>query len=325
MMWDYWIHLYTHTHCVARGLRANTIAAYHKTLLQFEAFVRFRLEDKAPSAITTCDVLTYVEHLRRERGNGPSAINRQVTILRSFYRAMVALEQLAHVDNPMVMFPKVKGPPRALPRVLSEEEVHKLLDAPPSDTVIGLRDRAILALLYGTGMRATECASLRDEDVDLDRATVKVVGKGGHERTLPLNDHVVQVLALYQHHRGRHLPDRPFFLSRSKRAMSRNAIYERVRTHARRSRLGKPLSPHKLRHTFATHLVRAGVNLVTIRDLLGHRQISSTQVYLHVTAEDLRVAATRHPIGRLTPTVDHLLPQVKLPFQPPPKRRLHSG
>jgi integrase/recombinase XerD len=325
MMWKHWIDLFTGTHCVARGLRANTISAYRKTLCQFETFVTFRLDGKPPNQVSIGDVLSYVEHLRSERQNGASAINRHVTVLRGFYRAMVALEQLEHRQNPMVMFPKIKAAARKLPIVLSESQVQRLLDAPPRDTVIGLRDRAILVLLYGTGIRASECATLRDCDVDFEHATIQVTGKGGHQRVVPLNDGVVEALQVYRRQRGMHLPHRPFFLSRAKRAMSRNAIYERVRRWGRLSSVNAQLSPHKLRHTFATHLVRAGVNLVTIRDLLGHRQLSSTQVYLHVTAEDLRVAADRHPVSRLTPTVDHLLANVKLPFQPPPQRRLRSG
>lgn len=325
MMWDYWIKLFTGTHCVARGLRANTIKAYSQTLGQFRTFVQFRLEDKPPSEVSACDVLTYVEHLRTERDNGASAINRQVTVLKNFYRAMVAMEHLAPTDNPMARFPTIKAAPRKLPEVLSTEEVEKLLGAPPSDTIIGLRDRALLTLLYGTGIRASECASLTEKDVDLEEATIHVVGKGGHQRTLPLNDSVVKTLRLYRHHRGLVVDHAAFFQSRSRKAMSRGAIYERVRTHARRGGIRKRMSPHKLRHTFATHLVKAGVGLVTIRDLLGHRQITSTQVYLHVTAEDLKLAARRHPINRLTTTVDHLLPNVKLPFQPPPRRRAGPG
>lgn len=325
MMWEYWTRLFTGTHCVARGLRANTIAAYRQTLQQFMAFVQFRLEDKAPDKITACDVLTYVEHLRTERQNGASAINRQVTVLKNFYRAIVAMGHLDPHENPMARFPKIKAAPRKLPEVLSEQEVRKLLDAPVSDTVIGLRDRAILTLLYGTGIRASECATLTEEEVNLEDATIRVVGKGGHQRTLPLNDDVVKALRLYRHHRGLVVPHTAFFQSRSRMPMSRGAIYERVRSHAHRCGIRKRTSPHKLRHTFATHLVKAGVGLVTIRDLLGHRQITSTQVYLHVTAEDLKEAARRHPISRLTPTVDHLLPDIRLPFQPPPRRRAGPG
>jgi integrase/recombinase XerD len=320
MMWDYWITLFTCTHCVARGLRPNTIAAYKHTLQQFRAYVQVRLEDKTPDRIGAADVLTYVEHLRTERGNGGSAVNRQVTILKSFYRAIVAMGHLDPPENPMALFPKIRATPRKLPETLTPDEVERLLDAPAKDTILGLRDRAMLTLLYGTGIRATECATLTEGDVDLHEATIKVIGKGGHQRTIPLNEQVVESLRQYRHHRGIVLPTATFFQTRSRKPMSRNAVYERVRTFAQRAGIRKRMSPHKLRHTFATHLVKAGVNLVTIRDLLGHRQITSTQVYLHVTAEDLRVAAARHPISRLKTTIDHLLPDVKLPMQPPPKR-----
>jgi site-specific recombinase XerD len=228
---------------------------------------------------------------------------------------MVAMEHLEPRANPMAGFPTIKGTPRKLPTVLTNEETQRLLGQPPRDTIMGLRDRAIIALLYGTGIRASECASLCSGSVDLTAFTLTVSGKGGHQRTLPFNEQVADVLRNYLHGRGAALPAAPYYLSRRGRAMSRGAIYERVRSHARHARIAKLVSPHRLRHTFATHLVRQGVGLVTIRDLLGHRQITSTQIYLHVTAQDLRLAADRHPISRLLGTIEHLLPDVKLPFQ----------
>jgi site-specific recombinase XerD len=305
---------------VARGLRSTTIAAYEKTLNQFEAYVEVRLGKLAPDAISTRDLLEYVEHLRTERRNGGSAVNRQVTILKNFYRAIVAMGHLEPSQNPMAHFPRIKAQPRKLPVTLNEQEITKLLAAPDEETILGLRDRAILVLLYGTGIRASECADLREEDVDLEDRTVTVFGKGGHQRTIPLNERVVESLSRYRRHRGLRLPTHTFFETRSKRPMSRGAIYERVRTHASRCGIRKRTSPHRLRHTFATHLVKAGVNLVTIRDLLGHRLITSTQVYLHVTAEDLRHMAERHPIRHLAPTIEHMLPDVRLPIQRPPQR-----
>ena len=212
-------------------------------------------------------------------------------------------------------FPAIKAVPRKLPVTLSSDEVGRLLAAPGTDTILGIRDRALLALLYGTGIRATECASLRVGQLDLKALSVRVTGKGGHERVVPLNEQVAALLRLYAQVRGPALPTAPFFRSRFGRALSRGAVYERVRTWGARIHLGKILSPHRLRHTFATHLVRAGVGLVTIRDLLGHRLITSTQIYLHVTAQDLRAAADRHPIARLLGTIEHLLPDVRLPFQ----------
>ena len=315
MMWGYWIELYTRTHCVARGLRPLTIAAYEATLGQFRFYIEARHRHKTPDQVSIRDVLEYLEHLRNVRGNGDSAVNRQLVVLRSFYRAIVAMGHLEPRANPLAGFPSIKAVARKLPTVLSAEETGKLLAQPRCDTVLGLRDRAILALLYGTGMRASECTGLCQRDVDLRALTVTVTGKGGHQRTLPFNEGVAGVLAQYAQARGAALPAAPFFRSRRGKAMSRGTLYERVRTCARRARLGKAVSPHRLRHTFASHLVRAGVGLVTIRDLLGHRLITSTQIYLHVTAQDLRAAVDRHPIGKLLGAVEHLLPQVRLPFQ----------
>jgi site-specific recombinase XerD len=313
--------LYLDRHCTARGLKPTTIAAYKSTLEGFRGYVRFRLGDRGPDELTARDLLEYVDYLRRERHNGPSAVNRQVTILKIFYRAIVAMGHLDHDQNPMAHFPKIKAAPVKLPTFLSEEETQKLLNQPRTDTVLGLRDRAILMVLYGTGIRASECASMTEEDVDLENLTIRVIGKGGHQREIPLNNKVARALASYRQARGRVTLLAGFFRSRHGGSMSRNAIYERVRTHGQKARIDKRVSPHRLRHTFATHLVRKGVQLVTIRDLLGHRCIASTQIYLHTTAEDMRRAAALHPVEALVDHVAGLLPNVRVPFQWAPGER----
>lgn len=315
MKWAYWTELYVRTHCVARGLRPLTLAAYEKTLTQFHEWMRSKKDERGPDELSARDVLAYLQYLREVRDNGDSAINRTVVVLRRFYAAMVAMGHLDHSGNPLAAFPSIKAVPRKLPVSLSSDQVSRLLREPKPDTVIGLRDRALLALLYGTGIRASECASLRNANVDLKQLTVTVTGKGGHERSIPLNEELAEVLRTYVEARGAAPSQAPFFRSRFGRALSRVSVYERVRTWGQRSRLGIPLSPHRMRHTFATHLVRAGVGLVTIRDLLGHRLITSTQIYLHVTADDLRAAAARHPISRLLDTVKHLIVPGRLPFQ----------
>ena len=320
MMWSYWMSLYLRTHCVARGLSPLTIAAYAAALSQFRAWIEMQTPGQTPDRVAARDVLAYLEHLRRERDNGASAVNRAVTILRSFYRAIVAMGHLEPRDNPLVGFPTIKAAPRKLPVILDAEEVQRLLATPRLTTVIGVRDRALLALFYGTGIRVSECAGLCEGRVDLRALTVTVRGKGGDERTVPFNEQVAVRLREYIQVRGAQLPAAPFFRSRSGKAMARGTIYERVRTTGRRAQLPKTLSPHRLRHTFASHLVREGVGLVTIRDLLGHRQITSTQIYLHVTAQDLRAAAERHPIALLLGTIEHLLPNLRLPFQRPGAR-----
>ncbi|MGC9944747.1 MAG: tyrosine-type recombinase/integrase [Verrucomicrobiota bacterium] len=315
MKWDYWIKLYLETHCTARGLRSSSIDAYRATLEGFREYVCARWIERGPEQMTPRDVLEYLDYLRRERDNGASAINRQVTVLRNFYRAIVAMGYLEPRDNPLANFPKVKAARRKLPQILNEEEVKHLIEQPKIDTVLGLRDRAIMTILYGTGIRASECAGLTEQDIDWQEKTIHVVGKGGHERTVPLNEDVVHMLRQYRIARGPVKLKDSFFRSREGGVMSRNAIYERVRTTGRKARIEKRVSPHQLRHTFATHLIKAGVGLVTVRDLLGHRLITSTQIYIHLTAQDLRHAAQRHPIGELIKRIDDLLPHIKLPFQ----------
>jgi len=317
MMWSYWMELYLRTHCVARGLRPLTISAYEDALLQFREWTRMVLRDAPPDQISARDVLAYLQHLRIDRGNGDSAINRAVVVLRSFYRAIVAMGHLDHSGNPLNAFPSVKAVPRKLPVSLPPEDIRRLMQGFGVGTIIDLRDHAIVAILYATGLRANECATLTCGQVDLQAMTVSTQGKGGHERCVPLNEAAVAVLKRYVQARGPATAQAPFFRSRFGRPLTRSAVYERVRTRGRQCRLSKPLHPHRLRHTFATHLVRAGVGLVTIRDLLGHKQITSTQIYLHVTAEDLRSAAAKHPIAHLLGTVQDLLPGTLLPFQRP--------
>ncbi len=310
MTWEMWLKLYLETHCTARGLAPKTIAAYRDTLLR----VRFRFGEKGPEQLTAKDILEYVNWLRDEKHNGAAAVNRQVTILRSFFRAIVAMGHLEPDKNPLAHFPKLKAAPVKLPTFLSEDEARRLIANPRTSTVLGLRDRALLALLYGTGIRANEAATMRECDVDLVDNTVRVIGKGGHQRAVPLNVEVARALEQYRAARGKALPSAPFFRSRRGGPVSRFVVYQRVALHSQKARIERPVSPHRLRHTFATHLVKRGVQLVTIRDLLGHQSISSTQIYLHTTAEDLREAARKHPVEQLVARLD-LLPDVKLPLQ----------
>ena len=142
--------------------------------------------ERSPDELTAKDILEYVEYLRRDRHNGSAAVNRQVTILRNFYRAMVAMDHLDPKANPTANFPKIKAARKKLPVFLSQDETRRLLHAPRIDTVLGLRDRALLCLLYASGIRASECAGLTETNVDLADLTIRVMGKGGNERCIPL-------------------------------------------------------------------------------------------------------------------------------------------
>jgi integrase/recombinase XerD len=322
MKWSFWISQYLEVHCMARGLASKSIAAYKATLEGFQAYVLFRKGERGPDELSPRDILEYVEYLRKERHNGGAAVNRQVTILRNFYRAMVAFGHLDGRDNPMANFPKIKAAPKKLPVFLSEGETRQLLAAPRTDTVMGLRDRALLTLLYATGIRASECAGLTEKDMDFANMTIRVMGKGGNERCIPLNKEVVQVLLQYKTARSPVGFRDAFLRSREGRGLSRNTIYERVHRYGRKAKINKALSPHRLRHTFATHLMRNGERLTTVQELLGHRCITSTQIYLHTTAEDLRNAALKHPVEHLVNRIADLLPNVKLPFQWPPGEKV---
>ena len=277
MMWKYWLKQYIEMHCSARGLSPKTIEAYQASLKQFEGWVRFRCANKAPDEVTPVDVLQYVEYLRKERNNGDAAVNRQVTIVKNFYRAAVSMEFIPPAANPLARFPKIKAPKRRFRDTLTPEEVERLIAQPNTDNVLGLRDRALLVLLYGTGIRASECAFLTVKNVDFHAGTIRVRGKGGDERVVPLNRRVKEVLLQYADSRGEREPGSAFFQTRKHRPLTRHVIYERVCKYTVKARIGKKVSPHVLRHTFATHLVKQGENLITLRDLLGHWLISSTQ------------------------------------------------
>jgi site-specific recombinase XerD len=231
------------------------------------------------------------------------------------------MEQLAYTKNPTLQLPKFKAPKRKVKDILSYAEVEELLKKPKTNTIMGLRDRAILTLLYGTGIRATECASVTDADIDFEAKTIRVVGKGGHQRAVPLNDTVMQALLNYKAARGQQESNKPFFRTRKKRGTTRGTIYERVRRFSRLAKIGKKVTPHVLRHTFATHLLRLGEKLIVLKELLGHRQISSTQMYLHLSCEDLREAIEKHPVKKLLGTLEEFLPTGRLRFQHPPGKR----
>jgi site-specific recombinase XerD len=315
MKWEFWISQYLDVHCTARGLASKSICAYRDTLKGFRGYVAFRLGERSPDQLSPRDILEYVEYLRKERQNGTHAVNRQVTVLRNFYRAMVAMECLDPRNNPMANFPKIKGAPKKLPVFLSVDEMQRLLDVPRTCTVMGLRDRALLTLLYATGIRATECAEMKDANVDLEAGAIRVMGKGGNERCIPIGEEVMHLLRQYRTVRGPVGRRETFFKSRGGKMLSRSAIYERVHRYGRKAKIEKEVTPHRLRHTFATHLMERGRQVREIQALLGHRCISSTQIYLHTTAQDLRKAAMQHPVENLISRIPDLLPNVKVPFQ----------
>jgi site-specific recombinase XerD len=321
IMWDCWISLYTETWCTGRNLMASTIAAYRDSLCQFEQWAQEHHSVTSPDKVTMRIVLGYVNYLREDRGNGDSSVGRAVVVLKNFYAAIVAFGHLEPSANPMALFPSLKKRYEKLPTFLSSTELEKLLNMPKTDTLLGLRDHAILRLLYATGIRASECADMLDEWVDLEQCTIKVLGKGGRERVVPLNTRAVEAMRQYRQQRGPVSLKTSFFRKKDGGPINRKIVYQRVKRYASLAQIPKRVSPHTLRHTCATHLMQRDVNIVTIQKLLGHELITSTQIYLHATAEDLREMAADHPIRELSISVASLIEGVKLPIDYPPRRR----
>ena len=319
--WDCWIDLYTETWCTGRNLRPSTIAAYRDLLRQFESWARKRFLIVSPAEVTMRIALEYVNYLRNERNNGDSAVCRAVVVLKNFYAAAVAFGHLQPNADPMARFPAMRKRREKLPTFLTSSELEKLLDAPKTDTLLGLRDHAIMRLLYATGIRAGECAEVIEEWVDLEARTIKVLGKGNRERVVPLNKRAVIALRQYRLQRGPISPKAGFFRKKDGGPINRKIVYQRVKKYAVQAGISKRVSPHTLRHTCATHLLQRDVNIVTIQKLLGHELITSTQIYLHTTAEDLREMAADHPMQHLQITVASLIEGVRLPIDYPPRRR----
>jgi len=299
----------------------STIAAYRDLLRQFESWAEGRFSITSPTEVTMRIVLEYVNYLRDERGNGDSAVSRAVVVLKNFYAAMVAFGHLEPNSNPMARFPAMKKRREKLPTFLTSSELEKLLEAPKTDTLLGLRDHVILRLLYATGIRASECAGMLEEWVDLESGTIKVIGKGGRERVIALNQRAITALRQYRRQRGPISPKAVFFRKKDGGPINRKIIYQRVKKYASRAGMTKRVSPHTLRHTCATHLLQRNEHIVTIQKLLGHELITSTQIYFHTTAEDLRELAANHPIRHLSITVASLIEGVRLPIDHPPGRR----
>lgn len=318
--WDCWIDLYTETWCTGRNLMPSTIACYRDLLRQFESWAESRFSITSPTEVTMRIALEYVNYLRDERGNGDSAVCRAVVVLKNFYAAIVAFGHLEQNSDPMARFPAMKKRREKLPTFLTSSELEKLLEAPKTDTLLGLRDHAILRLLYATGIRSSECADMLDEWVDLEARTIKVLGKGGRERVIPLNKRAIIALRQYRTQRGPISLKTGFFRKKDGGPINRKIVYQRVKKYACRSGITKRVSPHTLRHTCATHLLQRDVNIVTIQKLLGHELITSTQIYLHTTAEDLREMAADHPMQHLSITVASLIEGVRLPIDHPPRR-----
>ncbi len=277
------------------GLAPRSIEAYKRDLDDFARFAAGR-GAAGPQQVTRSALTLYLVALRR-RGRAPATVKRRTAAVRSFYKYLLREDVLSQDPTLDLAPPKL---PRRLPRVLSIEEVEQLLATPDQATPGGLRDRAILELLYGSGLRVSEAVALNLGDVDLSVELVRCLGKGSKERVVPVGTHAIRALRAYQQTArpalaGRR-PSAALFLNRRGGRLTRQGCWKLVRGYARKARITRPLTPHVLRHSFATHLLERGADLRAVQEMLGHASINTTQTYLHVTRDRLReVYVKSHP------------------------------
>jgi integrase/recombinase XerD len=279
-----------------RGLSENTLAAYRNDLSGLAVWLTGKKKGLLDAGRE--DLLAYLSE-RVGEGAKPRTTARLLSSMRRFYRHLVREGRLQKDPSVRIDTPRIGRP---LPDTLSENEVEALLDAPDVTDAIGLRDRAMLELLYACGLRVSELVGLTAEQVNLTQGVVRLVGKGNKERLVPMGEEAVDWLQRYidESHpalagegSARHL-----FLTRRGKGMTRQAFWYRLRHYALKSGVSKPLSPHTLRHAFATHLLNHGADLRVVQMLLGHSDLSTTQIYTHVAREGLKdLHALHHPRG----------------------------
>jgi integrase/recombinase XerD len=278
---------FLHHLTVERGLARNTVLAYGRDLAKFARFLARK--GRQPRQVRRGEIDEFARRLGQE-GLGPKSIARALNAVRMFYRYLLAEKIVGEDPTAEVRAPRTL---KALPRYLTLEEVDHLLAAPDRTRALGLRDAAMLDLLYATGLRVSELVSLRVRDLNLDVGYLTCVGKGNKERLVPMGRRAADRVRAYIE-RGRGALERgerraaALFLNSRGGAMTRQGFWKNLRNYGRAIGLRGRLSPHVLRHSFATHLLERGADLRSVQVMLGHADISTTQVYTHVNRERLR-------------------------------------
>jgi integrase/recombinase XerD len=281
---------------VERGLSTHTVDAYARDLVGFGAWLVD--EGVALDEVEEARIAGYLVSLSR---NGLSARSqaRALSAIRGLFRFLVREGKLRHDPAELLEGPRLL---RKLPGVLSREEVVGLLDAPSGKKPNRIRDRAMLHTMYAAGLRVSELVELDLGDINLEEGFLSAVGKGNKRRIVPIGVHARAAVAEYLAEvrpRWARPASRACFVTARGRAMSRQAFWALVKKYARAAGITKPISPHKLRHSFATHLLTGGADLRSVQTMLGHADISTTQIYTHVTADHLRKVHERyHPRGQ---------------------------
>ena len=278
-----------------KGLSKNTLSAYNQDLLKFTLWLKGS-SLKNVDRIKLLDYLTY----RFEQGYNSRSTARTLSSLRSFYAFLVEKNFISENPTSKIDSPKLGS---SLPKILSEEDVNKLINAPDIKSPIGLRDRAMLELLYACGLRISELISLNVLNLNSRQGLVSVMGKGEKERLVPMGEEALERVSDYlTYGRNQFLKENQsssfLFLSKRGTGMTRQAFWYRIKEYALKSGVDKSLSPHTLRHAFATHLLNHGADLRTIQLLLGHSSLSTTQIYTEVARHRMKeLHQEHHPRG----------------------------
>jgi integrase/recombinase XerD len=279
-----------------KGLSENTIKAYSNDCQDFNKWLFSNKKYRAVAA-TEADIENYLKHLRViDLSN--SSINRKLSSLKHFFNYLSKTKLLK--SNPVM---NISGPKnsKVLPKSLSIIDVNSLIEAPDCSNFIGLRDRAMIELMYATGVRISELINLEYSNIDLNRSLIKVMGKGEKERMIPFGDDALTWLINYIEFRRKNnlsLNSRDFFISQQGKKITRQAFWHRIKIYLKASGLSMDVSPHTLRHAFATHLLNNGADLRSVQMLLGHSDLSTTQIYTHIAKQRLSdMVKQHHPRG----------------------------
>jgi integrase/recombinase XerD len=278
------------------GLSANTLAAYRRDLTLFCDWLAADGE-RTLDATREADLLAY--RVTRHAGSKATSSNRRLTVFKRYFRWAVRERRIAH--DPTLKLASAKQPLR-VPKTLSEAQVEALLAAPEVDTPLGLRDRTMLELMYASGLRVSELVTLKSVHLSLSEGALRVTGKGTKERLVPFGEEAHAWITRYlAEARGAILGAQAsdaLFVTRRGGPMTRQMFWKLIKAHAVRGGVHVPLSPHTLRHAFATHLLNHGADLRAVQMLLGHADISTTTIYTHVARERLKqLHAAHHPRG----------------------------
>ena len=284
---------------VEKGASSNTIAAYKNDLQQLADFIGSRASNDGWPSLSRSDIQDFILDLK-QRGYTETSVARKVAAVRSFFAFLAAEGSITANPTEGLSSPRVG---KTLPKAISPNEVDELLEQPARrSTPEAKRDRAMLELLYATGMRVTELVSLDMENLNLDPRSpfVRCLGKGAKERSIPIHDHALEALNGYLED-GRPMMvrnhDEPaLFVNRRGERLTRQGFWLILKGYAKSANLGAGVTPHTLRHSFATHMLRGGMPLRNVQEMLGHANISTTQVYTHLTSDHLREVYERaHP------------------------------